>query len=151
MSDELFVFVGSAGVAVIAGFIVRVLALGNDESLNLALLDFTKDLFAAAAAVFPTTLIIQREEEGIQFTAAEFAGTLMLVAAIAIWAKGDTRYFSYWRGGKKRVKNADGTLGGAVQAGSGKMRKAMAFLVGNALGFMVLYFSTVLSQQVAAP
>jgi hypothetical protein len=151
MSHELYVFAGSALVAVAAGFIVRLLSLADGESVGLKLFDFTRDLFAAAAAVFPTTLIIQsKPDQTIQFSSSQLGVTLTLIAAIALWAKGDSRYFSYWRQGMKRVRNDDGTLSEPEAADSPGMRKAMAFVAGNGLGFAVLFASAVVSYQVAS-
>lgn len=150
MSAELTIFFGSAGASITAGLIVRLLALEHNQTVDLALFDFTKDLFAAAAAVFPTVLVIQSKTDAVKFSGAQFLGTLMLIVVIALWAKGDTRYFAYWRDGKRRTKGPDGKLGPPTAAGSPRRSKMLAFAVGNGLGFTVLFFSTVLAQGVAS-
>jgi hypothetical protein len=147
--NTLFVFAGSAVVAIGAGLLIRWLALEHGASLTLALLDFTTDLFAAAAAVFPTTLILQHEGgQQLTMSVPEVLGTFMLVVVIAVWAKFDTRYFAYWRKGMRRHKKSDNTLDDGTLDDNPRRWRAIAFVVGNGLGFAVLYASTALSQSV---
>jgi hypothetical protein len=69
---------------------------------------------------------------------------------IVLWAQGDSRYFSYWRNGEKRIKQRGGKLGGPVAAPSPRRYRLIAFSVGNGLGFMVLNASTVLSHHITS-
>jgi hypothetical protein len=149
--NELLVFGTSAGVILVAGLLVRWLSLEQNQALSLPFLDFTKDLFAAAVVVFPTTLLVERHaKQTINFTIAQGFVTFLLFAAIAVWAKFDTRYFAYWRRGERRVKTAAGVLSDPQAASRPRLRKCMAFALGNGLGFIVLYFSTVISQAAAS-
>ncbi|HEY2282566.1 MAG TPA: hypothetical protein VGH60_03330 [Solirubrobacteraceae bacterium] len=151
MSHEVYVFAGAAVAVIGAGLVLRGLTLADNESMNLTIFDCTKDLFLAAVAVFPTTLIIEPKPGAtIDFHAGELLATFLLLALIALWAKGDTRYFYYWRRGEKRTKQNDGKLGPAATASHPRLRKAAAFAFGNGLGFSVLFASTALSHHVAS-
>ncbi|HEU5143217.1 MAG TPA: hypothetical protein VFU04_08680 [Solirubrobacterales bacterium] len=148
MSREFSVFLASSGLTLLAGFAIRTLALADAEGLSLELVDFARDLFAAAAAVFPTTLIIQPErEQAILVAPSDVLTIVLVVMAILLWGKGESRYLRHWRKGKERLRQHDGSLSAPQPAAKPGRRKALAFVVGNGLGFLVLFASTTLSQQ----
>src|SRR5690242_9389417 len=117
VSHEVYVFIGAAVAVIAAGLILRGLTLAEHETVNLTLFDCTKDLFLAAGTVFPTTLIIEPKPKAtIDFHAGELLAMFGLLALIAIWTKGESRYLHYWRKGEKRTKQADGKLGAPTEA-----------------------------------
>jgi cytochrome c biogenesis factor len=149
VSHELRVFFAAAAVTVVAGFVVRWMAKEDSEPFKAEILNFSTDLFAAATAVFPTTLIIQsRPNKTIDFSPAQLAALLVLILAIPLWARFDARYFAYWRKGERR-RIVKGKLVSSEQAAKPMRTKTLGFVIGNGLGLAVLCMSTVLSQQVA--
>lgn len=79
------------------------LVLKNNEALlRLEIVDFGRDFITAAAAVVPTTLLLQVDPhkrisiDGYQALAI-FGTALMLF----IWGFGESRYLSDWRKGER--------------------------------------------------
>ena len=151
MSHELTIFFGSAAAVIAAGVVIRYLALAENRSISLTVVDCAEDLFLAAVVVFPTTLIIEpKPKHPISFSASQLLATFALLVVIAVWAKGESRYICYWRQGEKRTKQQNGSLGAAERASRPTLMKATAFMLGNGLGFSVLFASVALSHHVAS-
>lgn len=152
MNHELSVFLITAALTGLAGGFIRGLALrGNQALLRLEVVDFARDFITAAAAVFPTTLILQVDpHKEISMTPIQMLAIIFTVAMIFIWGVGESRYFSDWREGKKKNRLEGGELSAAMPAAHPRLWKALAFVVSNGMGFAVLFGSTVLSQQIAS-
>lgn len=150
MGHELAVFGGSAALVIVSGFLIRLLAQPEGETFALATFDFTRDLFGAAAAVFPATLIIEAKHNELSMSVSEFGLLLILIVVIGCWAKWDSRYFCHWRDGMTREKLPNGKLGEPVASPHPVRLERIAFAIGTGLGFTVLYASTVLSHHIAS-
>lgn len=132
----------------IAVLVVRWIAKKDEEPVNVHILDFSMELFAAATAVFPTTLILQSQHKATSFSNSQIGALIVLILAIPFWGRMDARYFSYWRKGEQRVL-VNGKLTGSIKAPNARARKWLGFLIGNGLGLAILCISSILSQQVA--
>lgn len=64
MSHDLSLFAGLVGATVVAGVVLRFNSVGDRQQITIATFDLGWDLFIAAAAVIPTTLIVKSRPIG---------------------------------------------------------------------------------------